>query len=514
MKIIKLLTLCFFGLGLPATVFSQGLNVVYNAQTGQIRYLENGHELSGPRVKKGQPITLRIENYNNYIYDVDIAETYESIKPGSGSIPFGNLQALGMPPLVTPEFIEEPSRNIDADGVVDIIDKEPNKGGQEQMIRQLALEAESKLKEMKNLENKMQETVTDIRNYEKAVQFKAMTLPEVQKLKLNPMLPPEKIKTYSNELMLQALNIGGLKEPKMQEVIARNNSVEKVERIQSEHQSATEKYEAKAGEISVLNRQLLTLAPGRADFGVLFFSMEQASQHASSVLDGAAQLSAKLEQLRIEAEQDSLDKTLAIWYEFEALKANEFAMNHLAQADEDLVVFNVNLKRKAEAAECGAQEIIQLSPIKVPVYGDLKINASVGINFGGLFSPVKSYTVRDSVIYGQKEDSFQPMISSNLHFYRQGPNALSVGGTLGIGLPIGSDTGFQSVNFFLGPSLFFGHSERIVLNMGIMGGKTRRLSEGYSEGDYFDNETVALPLHYPYELGYFIGLSFNLSRGG
>jgi hypothetical protein len=44
-----------------------------------------------------------------------------------------------------------------------------------------------------------------------------------------------------------------------------------------------------------------------------------------------------------------------------------------------------------------------------------------------------------------------------------------------------------------------------------MGGKVEQLDQGYEVGDSFSSDADILPVHYPYELGMFIGLSFNLA---
>ncbi len=43
-----------------------------------------------------------------------------------------------------------------------------------------------------------------------------------------------------------------------------------------------------------------------------------------------------------------------------------------------------------------------------------------------------------------------------------------------------------------------------------MGGKVQQLAAGYIEGDHFDGDSNFIPVHSPYELGFFVGLSFNL----
>ena len=57
----------------------------------------------------------------------------------------------------------------------------------------------------------------------------------------------------------------------------------------------------------------------------------------------------------------------------------------------------------------------------------------------------------------------------------------------------------------------FGKSERIVLNAGLMGGKTEKLSQGYQLGDRYVSDANLAPTTAVYALGYYVGVSFNLS---
>jgi hypothetical protein len=66
------------------------------------------------------------------------------------------------------------------------------------------------------------------------------------------------------------------------------------------------------------------------------------------------------------------------------------------------------------------------------------------------------------------------------------------------------------LQFFLGPSLIFGNSQRLVLSLGLMGGKVESLAKGFKVGDAFDPDNGDLPTKGKYNLGMFMGLSFNL----
>ena len=83
---------------------------------------------------------------------------------------------------------------------------------------------------------------------------------------------------------------------------------------------------------------------------------------------------------------------------------------------------------------------------------------------------------------------------------------------MGIGIPLGGSAGFESASFFLGPSLYIGHSNRLILNAGVMGGKVERLGAGYRIGDELLSSQAIIPLQSKYDFGVYFGLSFNLNK--
>lgn len=500
--------LLFFFYLLPVFSFSQNLKIIYDAQSGAINYYDGNDKLSKPCVKKGGAIELSVTNYNNYLYDVDIRETHEKLKFGTTDNEWGKiLEGAGLTNLL-PGF-----NDSDADGVVDFIDTEALPAGRsetEMRIWYLKQEAETKLNKIHSLEDKFQQTGQQIGSFEKKERYQAIALQEIEKLKMNPHLPPQKIKTYALDIIKNGLDIQNTPDIRVDLVLRANDGVAQLTDIQSDHNKTTNDYELEVAQLHQVNSELVSLAPGNPELFNLYFEMEKTFQTSATVLEKSNLTNQKLDDLMEAAKAKNPQDILDIFYEFQAIQANDFSTVYHAEGEDDLVIFDVTLALKPNAQGSGAKDEIKLSPIKVPVYGGLKMNASLGISFGQFFDAPKSFYARDSAILAQKEDSFTPMITSFLHFYQQRRKAFTVGGSLGVGVPVGGELGFQSINFFAGPSFFFGSSERFVLNLGLMGGKVQRLSAGYEAGDYFDGESESIPLHQPYELGYFVGLSFNL----
>ena len=146
------------------------------------------------------------------------------------------------------------------------------------------------------------------------------------------------------------------------------------------------------------------------------------------------------------------------------------------------------------------------------VRGGLKVNASAGVSFGQFFEPSQRFSVNNGSIVGDNEGTFTPSLTSFLHFHGYRGQKATVGGTLGLGFPLMGSDDSQSVEFFVGPSLILGSSQRLVLSAGVMGGRAQRLAKGYEVGDAFDSNLGDIPTHGKYEMGLFLGASFSLGK--
>ena len=491
------------------------LEVIYDAQSRTMSYRQDDKAVNKPVVKKGQTIVLKVENYNNYLYDVEILESYEEKKIGSNSDLFGGLQSLGVQELLNsnpPSPIYD-VQSSDAQGYYD------SQGGEvvdlseeEQQIMYLKSQAENQLAKINVLDDSFEQTESSIYAYQEREAFRQISMTEVNKLKYNPHLQPQFIRTQSSTILEKALNISANNNIDLAKILEKGNETGDLEELLDQHQENQISYNEELNLLGQLQGELMNLAPNRADLISLYFSMDKALATAPQKNEDLEDISLSIEDLVTAYEEWSLSDIMTMWYEYETVKANDFSMTYQSQGQGDVTVFNIAFQLKEGVGETDAPPTIQVAPLKVPVYGGIKINASVGMNFARFFDQPKTYFVRDDEIVGQTGDDFLPIVTSFMHFYKQGNRNVSLGGSLGVGISLGGGEGIGSTNFFLGPSLFFGQSDRFVLNMGLMGAKTNRLSLGYQEGDAFDGFDDFIPIQSVYELGYFVGLSFNFTN--
>jgi hypothetical protein len=172
-----------------------------------------------------------------------------------------------------------------------------------------------------------------------------------------------------------------------------------------------------------------------------------------------------------------------------------------------MIMYNDSLQKKTKQIK-----VLKTKSFIIPTYGGIKVDASVGIAFGQFFDKPLSYFKEDStnIIVSSELDDFLPIIASFIHFYPSTSGNISVGGTFGVGFPVTGNESLQSIFFFLGPTILLGKNDRVVLSAGMMGGRNKSLSKGFQLGDVVEGPGE-IPTISSYELGGFVGISFNLT---
>jgi len=213
--------------------------------------------------------------------------------------------------------------------------------------------------------------------------------------------------------------------------------------------------------------------------------------------------------LTSEFQKEDMEYLADLRYEFEAINSNDFSYTYRTTAKEDAIIFNVKFKKKA----LGENEVTTnktIAPIEVAISGGFKLNASLGLSFGGFNETPQDYFVREETIKADDIGGLKPLLTSFLHFYKQSNGNTSLGGSVGIGFPLAGDRNITSLSFLAGPALMIGKSSRIVISAGVMAGQVDRLAQGYEIGDTFISEVDNVPVKQVYELGFFVGISYNL----
>lgn len=179
------------------------------------------------------------------------------------------------------------------------------------------------------------------------------------------------------------------------------------------------------------------------------------------------------------------------------------------QAEDDQLKIKIDISKKGPDGSVTGEQYKQLTQT-VKVSSGWKISAGLGLAFSVLQDQTYSYSVIDDAITADELDDFTPALASFAHIYKQTPRDLNFGLSFGMGIPLFTEGGGQSAAFFLGPTVLLGTRQKFLISAGFTGARVNRLAGGYAIGDTFVNSSNTLPMNNKYELGYFIGISYDI----
>ncbi len=513
---------------------SQDLHIHYNAQTSSLRYIlkeedqnKKGvileREITRPRVRRGSNVFIHIENYNNYLYDVNVKTEQQEIKYTSESS--GDLSSVlsAMKGISPGDFFNISGGRGPQDFNFDLKDGSSGSGPKAydasfgiskdayNKLTDMVARFGSAFERMKTYDEAIDQTKLDVQSIVSSHQQRALLLQRMEKVKYDPSASPEEIKQFTEELLLEALGIELSTDTiKLKTFVQSSNARIQLETKAGMIKEVRKRYKEDLEMLSEIKNPI-AVYEAQPQLSFLTDPVERAFGFAEEKDREMGELEDKIKEAIAQIPDTSAVSLTDVWYEYRKLNSNPFQMIHRTEAEGDEMSFNVQFNPSSKGLSLNPDVATRpLAAINVPVFGGFKVNASVGVGFGQFFNQPLDYFVRDSVIRSEDKDSFYPIIATFIHFYGQSAGNTSFGGTFGIGFPIITSDNVQSASFFFGPGLIIGRNERLVLSAGLVGAKVERLAQGFRVGDEFISRVNVVPTKSVYELGYFAGLSFNL----
>ncbi|MFN7117496.1 MAG: hypothetical protein ACK4TA_11905 [Saprospiraceae bacterium] len=507
-------------------IFAQDLHIYYDLQTQTPRYVVDSQEVLRPYVRRGANVILHVENYNNYLYDVVVQQENREIRLPANASP-SSLSAL------FPALGQNSAGLFSLTGGSNVAGLNTGSGSQDrgsgptsfdaalgisrtqfQQLTQTVENFNKSLVKLQTISTSVNDKRKDVQALVESHQVNAFILQEIENIKYDPALKPDQIKRMTKDYMCKALNISNEGDIKLNldSLLKKGNTRAQLVAVLEDVKEKHDDYREEKARLNALKESLAEDFPDNLLISSQYVqpavqSYDQISQEESDI----ESLENKILQLVTQIPDVDVLKLAALWREYEALQGNSFTKNYRALAEGDNLVFDIRLVPN-DSGIANKAPTLQLAPLQVPVASSFKVNASIGLAFGQVFDRPKTYFVQDNTIRAEDQDSFLPFVASFFHFYGQSKGTVSLGGNFGIGLPITGDSA-QSASFFLGPSLIIGRSDRLVINTGLMGTRVQRLAQGLTEGSVFLSSVNNVPTKNVYEMGYFLGLSFNVLGG-
>lgn len=520
------LLVLFFQIFFLPFASTQELHIYFDSFRDSLWYVKNGKTVEYPTVKIGSPIILHVENFNNHLYNIAVEVENRELQV-SGGIPMAALTNLvtggagGSPMLLN----QGGDQALDQFNIISsIFGGGNNISGfapslsdsekKEQIAKLKLIESEftSAKERMFDLANEMRTIEEEAEKKVQSARLQQFAAAQIKAIHFNPNLEPRQIKALASEYMVKIFNEKDPDKITLDKLIQMADNRTEIPKMIQNYKEKSEEYKAKLEECRSLVTEIKKLDITDLQVDNFYKKGNDFLQLASDKTAVYAQNIELMEEKT--ANMQNLDpETLAtLRTTYLELVSNSFSKTYHYKASGELTTLKIKMTPMEEAQRNGLSAKTA-PPIEIDVTGGIEVKAGIGFNFGQFAKPSKEYFLRDNTIQASDSKNYLPTLTSFIHIFAYNPKPVSLAGSFGIGVPIGGGGSLQSLSFFLGPSLIFGKSQRMVFNTGIMIGKVDRLSNGYNVGDEFISPVDNPPLKNAYELGYFFGVSFNLLKG-
>lgn len=519
MKYPDFKTALFLICSLNSALSAQDLHIYFNAAPDNgknLVYVLNGDTLTHPKVRSGSQIFFHVDNFNNYLFRLEVGSNREEIDYGDQTSSVADLMGASSAAFIPAELPIDgidglnPFPGFNLTGIRNAFRTEGNLKGYAYADNIKRIETGiAEIETIGDRVSAIEEEVTEILQSKTLIELARADLEAVMH---HPGWKPAEIKKLAGKYMKQVFNTDNPNDIDAKTILKRSRIKN---RLREKMRMLCENRKAFAYQSGQLTEEAAVLDNIPVKDKKLF----EVSESLSGLLDDIPGLAdhldrevAGLDSLAEEAEDLDMTALIQLQRNVEGILKNNFSYTYRTVAEGDFTRISASLTPRASTDPEGDR--VQLAQVRVPVYGGFKVNASVGVSFARYLNQPRRYFIQDGSIRAENEDQFSPVLTSFFHFYWQRSGNLSFGGSFGMGLPLVGAGERQSACFFLGPTIFLGRKERLALTAGVMGGRVERPANGLRPGDTLDVGEGVLPTHNPYEAGFFLGISFNMFGEG
>lgn len=532
---MKTLNLLAFSLLFPFCLLSQDLVIEYDVTSDKITFKDtSGTIIKRPAAKKNRNVLLRLTNFNDYTLHATISAKGINQKVADGNINLVGGKMLGQENTNFMSFFQSsasimdqtistpsrtPSPKVMSSGIMILEEElEPQKKDKlsatnEQKIialRQIEQNYKQTTSELEIINQQLIDSERKIIDHKNTLLLTEYAAPYVKSIKLNERLATSRRKALLQEMM-SALFQTNKQDVNLSDILDFFATFEgKVSADLSKFDRLFADFSNKHDELRSFEPKIIQHFSDDIPLAVsLQNQYKNDNNYYGQIEDDLTTFNAMTQSFKHNLPNINIPLLFDnIYRNYLEINLNPFEYSFTTPAEGDIMDFEITISRKDSTKSNSG--LLKKRHIKVPVKGGVKVNTSVGIGFSNYFQPTESYYNRDSTIFAEPGDQFTPLLVTLIHFYPQTGRQITVGGSFGVGIPLSGD--FKSPSFLLGPSIFAGKSERIIISAGLMGAKASRLAQGHVVNEHFGAENLPVPIKTRYELGYFLSASFNLAK--
>lgn len=527
----------FFLLTIATALTAQDTHVYYNLFTDSLYFQRDGKTLRKPKLRKGDRVVVHFTEFNPYLFAAQSEVLAENdpaadvpteglagsnplamLMPGMGMMG-GAMPGFGGPVdssggVMGLSFMNKPLLSLGSASfrLKDLFTNESTEGSRGADELKMVQE---QIAELSRLQADMERVYIEINESKQAVAAAAMAAPFFENVVKNPELRPSLIKKMGGEyagLIYPGKNPAELE---VRDAFGWQNRAAQHQQLLQEMADLQGEYAQKAAATGQSARQLEGIAEQMDNEGLSKFSSELlalgrqntgfqkqatrylASQQNTSVTTGL-----------------SMPELLGQQVRFREIASQNFTYETVVHVEDETTILSTTftpLDSMGGAAKSSAGPAGKTKIVKLETAGGMRFTSGIGLAFGGFGDAAADFSVKNGEIVAEESSPLQPMLASFAHIFPRRKGRTTLGGSFGVGIPLGGGT-VQMPHFFFGPTLFLGN-QKVALTGGLMLGPVSRLANGYAPGDAFDlNVTGEIPTRSKYEAGWFVGFSFNMVR--
>jgi len=194
---------------------------------------------------------------------------------------------------------------------------------------------------------------------------------------------------------------------------------------------------------------------------------------------------------------------------YQALASSEFDMTYDYQLDADKAEVKLQFLSADFSSSHTDKKLLKTREIVLNSQGGFKVNTSVALTLTNFGAKANDYYIdREGIIKAEPKNYFVPSIGAMINFYPVISESFNIGGSFGLSIPISDD--INGINFLLGPSIYLGNENRVVISGGVAFGPVNRLTNGFKVDDMADTFSLDNYIKTVYDFGYFFGVSFSV----
>jgi len=499
-------------------MYSQDLHIYYDVHKDSIWYMKNGKGIDDPVVKKGKQVYFHLQEYNNYIYKANFevaqykiessvfgqdSSNFKSLLPGIlGNLLPGAGGGAGLPFFNIPVFGSVLSSLTGLQGTT--------------AARGELEDLENFKKQLESMEQEkaaINVAILEINKRKKAAAVLQTSPDFINTLcKLNSLAPTEIKKlvlAYFDEIfLLEGKNSFGLTD-----IPALNEKLLEIPFLQKSLQGSIQAYEQK---FKQLNSILVNLK--NTDHGIdELYPLLKKVELSQSQNEGALKNLNQLVENAVGDTTSKLDFTPSIqkyYLKYIEINNNHFVFTHYETVRERYIIYTLQLYQLVSdtTSTTGYSEVLyKTKEVRIRTYGSTAFTSTMGLS-GTRFNQLpQRYFLKGDKLAAQDADPYSLVLSSLFNLSFDFNWSVSPVLSLGIGVPVTNSEYVDNITFLVGPGVYVGRSQSILLSGGMMFSKVQRLTNGLQVGESVVLGDGVIPTEKKYGLGYFFGVSYRIS---